>query len=200
MGRRPSVTGRDMARRYPNAAPERMMLAGSRQRPECRCGSDVAPAMKHLLIDVCVNRRSGPAGRIIAKSGDALEVLEGTVPALLDDQREHFIVLYMNHKHRVIGVLPLTNGTISSTLVDPKLLLQPAVLLSASAVIIAHNHPSGDPTPSADDFALTSRLKQVAATLSVKLLDHLVVGDRQGGGSGNHRYVSMMDEGTFDSL
>lgn len=88
-----------------------------------------------------------------------------------DDAREHFVELYLDGRHRPIAHQVVSIGTASASLVHPREVFQPAILVGACAVIVAHNHPSGDPTPSREDREITQRLSQAGALLGVSLLD-----------------------------
>lgn len=93
------------------------------------------------------------------------------------DAREHFVAIYLDNRHAPIGYRVTSIGTVSQTLVHPREIFQPAYALGASALLVAHNHPSGNPEPSAEDRAVTRRLAQVGRELAgVELLDHVVVG------------------------
>jgi len=91
--------------------------------------------------------------------------------------RERFLALYLDTRHRVRGVETVSVGTLNASLVHPREVFKNAIGMSAAAVIVAHNHPSGDPRPSTDDLELTARLDRCGKILGISLLDHLVVGD-----------------------
>jgi len=86
--------------------------------------------------------------------------------------------LFLDAKNRVIEYEELFFGTIDSASVHPRIIVQRALQLNASAVIVAHNHPSGEPQPSRADETITLRLKEALALVDIRLLDHLVVGDQ----------------------
>lgn len=86
------------------------------------------------------------------------------------------MVLYLNNQHRLLAHETLFTGTINRTEVHPREVLKRALHFNAAAVILAHNHPSGDPAPSPEDRAITERLVQALALVDIRLLDHLVVG------------------------
>ena len=92
--------------------------------------------------------------------------------------KEHFQALYLDTRRHLIASETISIGTLDSSLVHPREVFKPAVTLGASAVLVAHNHPSGDPTPSAEDLALTNRLDKAAKVLGFTLLDHLIVARR----------------------
>lgn len=91
-------------------------------------------------------------------------------------EREEFIVLYLNQQNQLIAHETLFTGTINSTEIHPREVVKRALYFNAATVIIAHNHPSGDPTPSQADKTITLRLMQALALVDIHLLDHLVVG------------------------
>lgn len=91
-------------------------------------------------------------------------------------QNEHFAALYMDTKHRMTAYEVLFTGTVDGAEVHPRVIAQRALHHNAAAVVIAHNHPSGDPTPSAADRAITAKIKQTLSLVDVRLLDHFVIG------------------------
>ncbi|MGH7965431.1 MAG: JAB domain-containing protein [Candidatus Binatia bacterium] len=109
---------------------------------------------------------------------------------LADADREHLVVLLLNSKNRLLGINTVSIGSLSSSLAHPREVFKPAILANAAAVILGHNHPSGDPTPSAEDLALTRRFKEAAELLGIRLLDHIIVGE-------NGRWYSCVDEGAL---
>ncbi|MCM5754997.1 DNA repair protein RadC [Klebsiella pneumoniae] len=91
-------------------------------------------------------------------------------------EREEFIVLYLNQQNQLIAHETLFTGTINSTEIHPREVVKRALYFNAATVIIAHNHPSGDHTPSQADKTITLRLMQALALVDIHLLDHLIVG------------------------
>jgi DNA repair protein RadC len=102
--------------------------------------------------------------------------------------REYFVVLMLDTKNRVIGLNTVHIGTINSSLVSTRETFKPALLANATAVILAHNHPSGDPTPSPEDVAVTRKLVEAGQLLDIEVLDHIIIGDEG-------RSVSLKDRG-----
>lgn len=96
--------------------------------------------------------------------------------SLAGEPREHFEVAFLDTRHRLIARERLFSGTIDATEIAPRVVVQRALMLNAAAVICAHNHPSGDATPSKADQFITGRLREALALVDVRLLDHLVVG------------------------
>ena len=105
----------------------------------------------------------------------------GDVAALLTDElrylkQEHFMVLLLDNKNKVIKTETISIGTINASLVHPREVFVKAIRQHAAAVILAHNHPSGDPRPSAEDRAITKRLLESGELLGIPVLDHVVIG------------------------
>jgi DNA repair protein RadC len=96
---------------------------------------------------------------------------------LREVRKERFLVLCLDQKNRLIGEEQVSEGSLTEALVHPREALGPAVRLSAAAIAVVHNHPSGDPAPSRADKALTKRLVEAAELLGIRLLDHVIVGD-----------------------
>lgn len=89
--------------------------------------------------------------------------------------QEVFIAAYLDSRHRVLMVQVISLGTIDATLVHPREVFRPAIKIGAAALIVAHNHPSGDAHASREDRELTKRLSQVGALVGIQLLDHMIV-------------------------
>lgn len=93
-----------------------------------------------------------------------------------DADREHFAVAVLDARRHVIGVQIVSVGTLSASLVHPREVFKPAILLNGAAVVVCHNHPSGDPSPSSEDREATRRLQRAGELLGVPLADHIVLG------------------------
>ncbi len=91
--------------------------------------------------------------------------------------REHFVALTLDTKHKVTSIHTVSIGSLDASIVHPREVLKPAILGNASGVLVGHNHPSGDPTPSPEDIAVTRRLAEACKIIGIDLLDHVVVGD-----------------------
>ena len=94
-------------------------------------------------------------------------------------KQEHFVVVSVNNRNRVIGWDTVAIGTLNSSLIHPRETFNAAIRRQAAAVIVAHNHPSGDPTPSEADIVVTRRLKEAGSLLGIELLDHVVIGSEE---------------------
>ncbi len=101
---------------------------------------------------------------------------------------EEFICLFLDRKNGIIGYRVLGRGSNCGTVVDSRLMFSVALALSASSIIVSHNHPSGNMKPSSEDLKLTKKIKQAGEFLEIKLLDHVIV-------SANNSYYSFLDEG-----
>lgn len=111
-------------------------------------------------------------GQPIKRAEDVWRLLREDV-AIWD--RERFLVLALDGRHKAIGLEEVSVGTATSSLVHPREVFKSLILSNASAFILAHNHPSNDPEPSAEDRQVTSRLKSAGELLGIRLLDHLVL-------------------------
>lgn len=129
-------------------------------------------------------RKEFKEGKAFTSSRIVYEHLHET---LRGKKKEVFIALLLDGKNRKIREVKVSEGSLTSSLVHPREVFNPVVKDSAASIILVHNHPSGDPTPSRDDMEITRRLKEVGELLGVKVLDHIIIG----GG----RYTSFADEG-----
>jgi len=102
-------------------------------------------------------------------------------------KKEQFRGLYLNARNKVIHDEVISIGTLTANLVHPREVFQPAIEYLACGVIVAHNHPSGDPDPSEDDLEITRKLASVGKTMDIELLDHIIIGSK--------RYVSLKEKG-----
>lgn len=126
-----------------------------------------------------LGRRSHSAGKGVRTRIDS----PGDVAYLLDhlrlEKREHFVAVYLDSKSNILRTATIHIGTVNASLVGPREVFREAVREGAVSLIVAHNHPSGDPAPSPEDIAVTERLKEVGDLLDVRLLDHVILGDRK---------------------
>lgn len=119
--------------------------------------------------------RKGNCERSISSSMDAVEVFRAHFDADEMDYRESFFALYLNQANKVLGIKKISECGISSTLVDVRIVLQAALLCNATAMIVAHNHPSGNLKPSTADIQMTSQIKDAGKILNISLLDHVIL-------------------------
>ena len=121
---------------------------------------------------------------IIRRPEDTLPILAAELSELA---YERFIALALSTKNHVIAVLPVSNGSLNASIVHPRELFQRAILSNCASLILAHNHPSGDPNPSPEDIQLTRKLIDAGVLLDISVLDHIVLG--------YGRYVSFKERG-----
>ncbi|KXG11473.1 DNA repair protein RadC [Anoxybacillus rupiensis] len=110
---------------------------------------------------------------------------------LMDDLRflsqEHFVAIYLNTKNQVIHRKTVFIGSLNASIVHPREVFKEAIKRSAASIICAHNHPSGDPTPSREDVEVTKRLVECGRIMGIELLDHLIIGDQ--------KFISLKEKG-----
>ena len=99
-------------------------------------------------------------------------------PKLRQEHREQFLVLLLNARHEVVAKETVSVGSLNASIVHPREVFKAAVLASAAAVVLVHNHPSGDPEPSEEDLSITKRLVEVGELLGISVLDHVIVASR----------------------
>ncbi len=130
---------------------------------------------------------SAPLQSLYGKRPGSAALVEALVaPFLAHEPVEVFVALLLDGKHRVTGFAEVSRGTLTSSLVHPREVFGPALRMGCAALIVVHNHPSGDPEPSSEDREVTKRLAEAGRLLGVPLLDHVVLG---GGG----RYTSLRE-------
>lgn len=108
---------------------------------------------------------------------------------------ENFVVVLLNTRRRPIGFEIVSNGTLDTLLVHPREVFKPAIVLGAAAIVLAHNHPSGDPAPSEADIKVTRDLIRAGQLLKIEVLDHVVLGKPDQGNSKG--WVSLRELGYF---
>ena len=104
------------------------------------------------------------------------------------ETKEHFITLHLDGKNRILCIDRVSVGSLNQSIVHPREVFKSAIYSSAAAIILVHNHPSLDPSPSREDIEITRRLKECGELLGIKLVDHIIVGDS---------YVSFVERGTL---
>ena len=126
---------------------------------------------KVQLVDMLV-KESAVA---VTRPTDALEPILKELEKIKFQEVECFICLTLNGSHKIIGTYIISKGLVNKTLVHPREVFRPAIADNAVAIIIAHNHPSGNLEPSIDDKDTTNRMKQAGEIIGIKVLDHLIV-------------------------
>ncbi len=107
--------------------------------------------------------------------------------ALHEKPQEHFCILCLNTKNKIVGVHTISIGCLNATIVHPREVFKAALLNNASGIICLHNHPSGDPEPSREDIKITKQLVEAGEIIGITVLDHVIIGE-QG-------YISMKEKG-----
>ena len=132
--------------------------------------------------------------RIAVRAAEKREAVHGpedaaayAMPHFRYERREHFAVLLLNTKNHILSMPIVSTGSLSASIVHPREVFQAAIRQSAAAMILVHNHPSGDPSPSREDIAVTERLVKVGKLMDIPVLDHIIIGD--------NRFLSMKEKG-----
>ncbi|HEY8465082.1 MAG TPA: DNA repair protein RadC [Bacillota bacterium] len=120
----------------------------------------------------------------IKKPHDVYELLKTGFQNL---DREHFKVVHLNVKNQVLKVVTTAIGLLSSAPVHPREVFKEAIKSNCAGLVLAHNHPSGDPNPSRDDLILTTRLREAGEIIGIQIIDHVIFGD--------NRYISLKEQG-----
>lgn len=128
--------------------------------------------------------RSGKRKIKISCPGDLAEVLQGEMSCL---SQEILRVVLLNTKNCIIGVKDIFTGSLNNSIVHPREIFKAAINKNSASIIICHNHPSGDPTPSSEDINITLRIKECGSIIGIQLLDHIIIG--------NNKYISLKEEG-----
>ncbi|MCI5997761.1 MAG: DNA repair protein RadC [Peptoniphilaceae bacterium] len=109
---------------------------------------------------------------------------------LKDELKEHFYVILLDTKNKIISWDEISKGDLNSSIVHPREVFKYALKLSANSIICLHNHPSGDPTPSVEDIKITKRLNDVGRLMGIELVDHIIIG--------YNKYVSLREKGIIN--
>ena len=138
-----------------------------------------------------VVRDTGQPSPRVLENPEAVAVLAQDLAKAADDDREHFWVILLNAQNRYLMHAEVSVGTQSASLVHPREVLGPALREGAASLILIHNHPSGDPTPSREDMSLTRQLAEAAKLLGLRLHDHIIIGN------GTLKWVSLAERGVL---
>jgi DNA repair protein RadC len=134
-----------------------------------------------------IYRPGAPHERLEVTSPEA--AAEILLPLLQDLDREHCITLNLDTKHRLLATTTVSIGSVDHTFMSPREVFRDALLRGASAIVIAHNHPSGDAEPSRDDELITRRISRAGDIVGIEVLDHVVIGQQ--------RWVSLARRGAL---
>lgn len=146
----------------------------------------ILPENLQILFELCkrFNEERMPVGKTFKTAWDVFSHFR---MRLRDLKQEQFIAVLLNHRKQYLTDLVITKGTLNSSPVHPREVFNAAIRESAAAVIIVHNHPSGDPKPSDADIEVTRTLREVGGLVGIPILDHIIIAD--------DRYVSLLEEG-----
>ncbi|KAF1296152.1 hypothetical protein BAU15_10205 [Enterococcus sp. JM4C] len=122
----------------------------------------------------------------VGKIQASFELAQRLIHTLKDYQQEHFICIYLNTKNEIIKQVTLFVGSLNQSVAHPREIFHGAVRYHAASIIIAHNHPSGDSTPSRQDILFTQRVSQCGEMMGIELLDHII--------TGQNTYTSLKEE------
>ena len=136
-----------------------------------------------------VEREPGQPSPRMLSAPAAVALLARDLLNTADDDKEHFWSIYLNAQNHYLLHTLVSTGSQSASLVHPREVLGPALRVGAAALILVHNHPSGDPTPSREDLRLTRQLADGARLLDLRLHDHLIIGN------GTEQWVSLAQRG-----
>jgi DNA repair protein RadC len=130
---------------------------------------------------------SDPVTRpVINSPGDVADLVMEEMRGL---DREHFRIMHLSTRNNVLGISPVSIGSLNSSIVHPRECFKEAIRRNANTIILLHNHPSGDPTPSREDLDITRRLVEGGRILGIDILDHVIIGDK--------KYVSLKEQGVI---
>ena len=153
-------------------------------------GNDLTKSQQITLLAVlefsrrCLNQGLG-LDKPITSPAEVLPELRH----IKDLKREHFVVIFLNARNQVIKTETVSIGSLNASLVHPREVFAPAVGISAASVILGHNHPSSDVTPSREDIELTRRMVQAGEIMGIEVVDHLIVG--------SDKFISMKEANVF---
>ena len=132
--------------------------------------------------------------RLASKAAEKFETIHGpedvaayAMPHFRYELREHFAVMLLDTKNHVLGMPTVSVGSLSASIVHPREVFRVAIQQAAASIILLHNHPSGDPSPSQEDIAVTEQLIKVGKIMDLTVLDHIIIGD--------NKFISLKEQG-----
>ena len=114
-------------------------------------------------------------------------VVKAVRASIQDKAKEHFKLILLNSRNKILRISPVSTGTLTTSLVHPREVFRDAITHSAASVVLAHNHPSGDPEPSEDDLKITKKLVESGKILGIEVIDHIIIG--------KNNYYSFREKG-----
>ena len=187
-----NITAVELARQILKGAGNSLQLLGRKGIGELVRIKGVGPAKAITILAALElgRRRAGMqhTDKIPVKSSETVYKLFH--PLMGDLEHEEFWLLMLNRANRVLGRFKVSQGGLSGTVIDTRIILKKALDNLASSIIVCHNHPSGNKQPSDADLKITEKLKKAAEMLEIKLLDHVIIADKS--------YFSFADEGLIN--
>ena len=141
-------------------------------------GIGPAKAMK-IKASFEFNKRQNISKKESMPVNSAKDVFEYLCPKLMNLDKEHFVILHLNTKNKIVKNETISVGILNASIIHPREVFKSAIKESANSIILAHNHPSGDPTPSEEDRQITKKLIEAGELLDIKVLDHVIVGTNE---------------------
>lgn len=147
-------------------------MSTARRRPKSLRFKVIRPVYETLTIKEELPDYINPKERITSP-----EQIWQMFSYLRRETKEYFIAAHVDGKNRIVCIDQISVGSLNQSIVHPRETFKSALLSSAAAIILIHNHPTGDPTPSREDMEITRRLKEAGELLGIKVLDHIIIGD-----------------------
>lgn len=155
------------------------------------CCKGIGPAKAATLAAVFeLGQRAVKETLSLADMGEATHVYDYLSPDLLLESDELMVLLLLNSRRKLIRRFTIGHGTLTRVLTHPRAVFRPAMIYNAACIVIAHNHPAGDPSPSKQDVEMTNALAHAGDLLGIPLLDHVIIGD---GSSPHGKYYSFRE-------
>lgn len=132
---------------------------------------------KRVVLEKEVSMNYPDLSYIIRSPEDVVQVGK-TFMRIHEEPEEYMYMICLNTKNRVIGVFEISHGNVNSSIVGTREIFQKALLANAVSIILMHNHPSGDPSPSREDIEVTRRIVEAGKIIGIQVLDHIIIGDR----------------------
>ena len=132
---------------------------------------------KRVVLEKEVSMNYPDLSYIIRSPEDVMQIGKAFM-RIHEEPEEYMYMICMNTKNRVIGVFEISHGNVNSSIVGTREIFQKALLANAVSIILMHNHPSGDPSPSREDIEVTRRIVEAGKIIGIQVLDHIIIGDR----------------------
>lgn len=132
---------------------------------------------KRVVLEKEVSMNYPDLSYIIRSPEDVVQVGKSFM-RIHEEPEEYMYMICLNTKNRVIGVFEISHGNVNSSIVGTREIFQKALLANAVSIILMHNHPSGDPSPSREDIEVTRRIVEAGKIIGIQVLDHIIIGDR----------------------